>query len=175
MSNNTQQPEDFDPLVAYANWASRNIPVPPLCPLRAITRVGKFSGLTLHRQGRFQSQLWICDPGSEIPNHGHPNVDSIQVYVAGQLDLSVGGQKVMERDTQTNARGIFIRIGPGVKHGATIGPEGACFLTFQEWLKGEPESVETDWDGPALSNEHAKFLNDAAVLAGIDEVGLIKK
>ena len=136
------------------------VPMPPFAD--GLIRVGKFSGITLHRQERWQTQLWLCDPNSEIPDHAHPHVDVMQLYVGGNLALRHKGEQVIHPEALrvgvaglAMMRGAMLRVRPGETHGATIGPEGAAFITFQRWLDSEPTSVELDWEGEALSPEHA--------------------
>lgn len=162
-------PPKFDELEAFAAWFMQTQGPLPIVPLGGMTRVGEFSGIVLCRQGQYQCQLWLCDPGSEIPNHSHPNVDSIQVYVGGEVYLRLNGQPVitaeMIADDKWNAlevhpkRGFSLRVRPSDNHGATIGPSGGAFMTFQKWLVGTPTSVEMDWRGPALSAKHHEAVN----------------
>lgn len=158
---NAAKVPDFDPLIAYGHWFMEQGPSVPLSPIDGVTRVGNFSGLVLHRSGQFQTQMWICDPGSVIPEHSHPNVDSIQLYVSGSLNLFV--RDLVEAapngtSIQLRERGGNARVLPGQGHSAKIGPMGACFLTFQHWLVDPPSSVEMDWVGEALSDEHRRQL-----------------
>ena len=147
MSNETlQQQTEYDSLMAYAIWfKNQPFSIPP-CPLDGVVRVGSFSGLALHRSGRHQVQLWIADPNSLIPEHSHPNVDSFALQVSGEMEFWVEGGD----GKPTNS----FRARPGVKHSAKIGPKGASFLTFHEFLDGDPHSVTEDWIGPSLGKDH---------------------
>lgn len=153
----------------YMREVIGNGPAIPVSVFDGVTFVGDFAELVLDRRGKFQAQLCLCKPNSSIPDHGHPHVDSIVWMITGQLYFRVehNGQMVQvwgpmdlteTKDGLCSANGKFIPVGPGVKHGATIGPAGAAFLSFQEWLSGEPTSVEKDWVGPALSEEHEAAL-----------------
>ncbi len=134
----------------------------PACPFAdGLTRVGEFSGIVLYRQAPYQVQLWLCDPNSEIPDHAHPDVDSIQLYIGGQLELRyqwkvvIPNEAIFEHeDGNCSVRGLTLRVHPGETHGATIGPKGAAFVTFQKWLKEPPKSVELNWQGDYLSKDH---------------------
>jgi hypothetical protein len=166
----------FDQLANFTDWYQRQPFAVPMAPAFGVNKVGAFTGLTLFRQGRFQVQLWLCDPNSEIPDHSHPNVDSIQVYVSGQVYLRLNGEVVIKpEDVREDMNGLntkaafWMRVGPGDVHGATIGPKGGAFITFQHWLRGDPESVENDWEGEPIDAEHAQRIG-AGEPAGVPEV-----
>ena len=140
----------------------------PLSVFAGVSFVGDFAQIVLAREGQFQAQLCLCKPNSEIPDHNHPNVDQLLVYETGQIDLRIDGRECFEpkdmgvtKEGTSKLNGHFRPIGPGVSHGATIGPAGGAFITIQRWLKGAPDSVENDWDGDPLSDEHAQRLEFA--------------
>lgn len=165
--NTSKEEQSFDVLEAYAKWYSQEVGHGiPLCPASGVSFIGKFRGIVLDRRDQFQTQLWICDPNSEIPDHSHPNVDSIQVYISGEVFLRLNGRKIIPEgsvetmpDGLSNGYGTTLRVRPNDTHGATIGPMGGSFLTFQHWLNGKPESVENDWIGNPLCDDHAKILH----------------
>lgn len=135
------------------------IPAPPFKD--GVVRVGNFTGITLFRQGPMQVQMWTCDPNSRIPEHAHPGVDVIQVYLWGQVHLTHNGKLVIKPEMMvesqaglSSAYGAAIHVRPGDTHGAQIGPMGGAFLTIQHWLDGKPRSVETAWEGEYLSIDH---------------------
>lgn len=158
-------PPKFDELEAFTSWFMQTQAPIPSMPMDGMTRVGEFSGIVLYRQGQYQVQLWLCDPNSEIPDHSHPNVDSIQVYVGGEVYLRLNGQPIITAEDMRVAnnvhikRGFSLRVRPSDNHSATIGPSGGAFMTFQKWLVGTPTSVEMDWRGPALSAKHHEAVN----------------
>jgi hypothetical protein len=118
---------------------------PPPDALRAF-RLGtvEFNTMVLCREGQFQIEYILCSPtpgvGSVVPEHCHPNVHSIDMFVHGQLgplsgvvDCTYGGKR---------------RVGAGVYHGATVGESGSAILCIQQWLNGiEPTSIALDWRG----------------------------
>lgn len=159
----------FDELDAFARWYLGTVGPVPYSPIEAVSKVGPFTGLVLYRDGQFQAQLWICDPNSEIPSHCHPNVDSLQIYVAGQVYLTLNGEQVVKpEDVRETAEGVIARSGfclrvrPTDYHGAQIGPAGGAFMTIQRWLDGKPKSVELDWEGDPVDTEHKEKLDAAA-------------
>lgn len=157
----------FDSLQAFAEWYLKTIGPLPLAPANGFNKAGVFTGLTLYRQGQFQVQMWLCPPESVIPDHSHPNVDSIQVFLCGDIcfrkngELTINQEKLDVQEDGVQALNTFsTRILPTDTHGASIGKRGGAFLTFQHWLKGEPQSVELDWEGEPLDAEHkSKIAN----------------
>jgi quercetin dioxygenase-like cupin family protein len=160
--------EQHDDLYTFTRWfisECSSVPAPPFKD--GVVRVGQFTGITLFRQPPYQVQLWTCDPNSNIPEHGHPGVDVVQIYLWGQVHLTHQGQPVVsddmmvEKEGKSAAYGATIRVRPGETHGAKIGPMGGSFLTLQKWIDGEPRSVDTAWEGEPLSEDHSKRIADA--------------
>lgn len=161
----TQQPQTtpfrpLDDLDQFAIWFSHQTPV-PLAPFDAVTFVGEFAQLTLIRQPPYQVQVCLCRPNSIIPEHRHPDVDTILVYVAGEILLTIDGKEAVREaeikinpDGRCSHLGMSWRLKPGVLHGAKIGAAGAAFMTIQKWVLGEPKSVELNWVGPPLGADH---------------------
>jgi hypothetical protein len=156
-------PSVGDVLEDFVAWYLKTFGGVPPSPHDGVGYVGKFSLLTFYRQKEFQVQLTICKPNSRIPDHAHPNVDTMVSYVCGELYFRVDGKEVFKpedifqtEDGRTSKNFKFMRVKPGQMHGATIGDKGAAFITFQRWLSGTPKSVELDWDGPPLSKEHSE-------------------
>lgn len=152
-------------VVQFAHWFLREATACPHPPFAdGVVRVGRFTGVVLFRQGPLQVQLWTCDPGSNIPEHSHPGVDVVQLYLWGEVFLTHNGRPaidqalMVENEGVVAAYGSVIRILPGETHGARIGPKGGAFLTFQKWLNEKPRSVETAWEGDPLSDDHALTL-----------------
>lgn len=73
-------------------------------------------------------------PGSVVPEHEHPH-EQLGICIQGSLTFRVGGE---EREL---GPGGTWRIGPGVLHRGTAGPEGAVVLD----VFSPPRS---DWDYP---------------------------
>lgn len=154
----------FDVLAGFAQWwlASRALNPPPD---GFLTRVGCNTGVVLYRQPPFQVQLFLNDPGGEIVDHIHPNVDSFEVYVTGDVFFRLNGKQLLtdEMCRQHHPVGQAIRILPTDWHGASIGANGGAFLSIQHWLNGvPPSSVELDWGGPVLDEGHARKLSESA-------------
>lgn len=141
----------------FADWYLRNPQAIPTCVFAGVTFPGDFAQLTLYREGDLQVQLCLCRPNAFIPDHGHPNVDSIVVYLTGQIYFRLDGKPALEGvpaedpDGTCSHNGRWLAVAPGQSHGADIGPLGGAFMTFQHWISGKPTSVENDWDGPPLT------------------------
>ena len=117
------------------------------------------SGLTLYRQRDLQVQLFVLPPGSKIPMHTHPNMDSFEVYIGGDVFLFIDGKEAGDHarlgefdyleDREEFYDLLFLqhfRITPTSPHGGTIGKKGGAFLSIQHWKnKVEPSSPMDDW------------------------------
>lgn len=157
----------FDPLIGFAEWWQKqpfNIP-PSLHD--GVTILRDFTGLVLYRGGPYQVQLWICKPNAVITEHGHPNIDTIAVYVSGQLHFTLNRDlKVPEQDVFADEQGMSSQIGatfrvkPTDTHGAKVGPLGGAFIVIQHWLDGKPRSTELNWKGEPLDEGHKRALTE---------------
>jgi hypothetical protein len=119
-------------------------------------------GTCLYRDGPWQVEMFTYPAsasGGEIVDHRHPNVDSVEVHVVGDIYFRVNGRQIATRQQyemtdergRQLAAGQSLRIKPRDWHGATIGPRGGTFLSLQHWLNGvEPSSVGLDWEGSPL-------------------------
>ena len=124
-------------------------------------RAGGHSGVALFRRGTWQVQLFVCDPNSEIVDHIHPNVDSIEVYVGGDVYFRHSWKTILTPEiiATPDFHDLSIRVRPQDWHGASIGPRGGSFLSLQHWLHGvAPISVHLDWVGEPLDAEHRVTL-----------------
>jgi hypothetical protein len=98
-----------------------------------------------------------------IPEHTHPNVDSFEVYVGGQVRFSHQGKWLISEEDLTTPtdigtsirRGVSWRVKPSDVHGAMTGPEGGVFMSVQHWLNGvEPHCVAADYSGIVMGDHH---------------------
>jgi len=133
---------DFDDLTAFADWWLTNRPVRP--PPDAITTYDNMTGTCLYRSGCYQVQMFTARPNSSAPSHVHPNVDSYELYLSGDLDFVINGVIYKHADIATNP--IPVRIYPSYWHEGITGEAGGCFLSIQKWLNGVPPTcVGNDW------------------------------
>jgi hypothetical protein len=126
------------------------------------------SGVVLFRQAPYQVQLFLFEPGLDIPTHRHAGVDSFEHYVTGDVYFVLNGAEVADRsmfvDDAEGVAAIYfsdgnaVRVGPEDWHSAQIGPRGGAFLSIQHWLNGTPGLVEQIWEGSPLDATHAAQL-----------------
>lgn len=131
--------------------------------LGAVRKVQDVYAIQYFRAPPFQVQIFVVPPNYIIPEHSHPNVDSYEVYLGGQIKFSLDGKWVVsEEELQTPGpdgcsvlRGQALHVPPGVLHGGVFGPGGGVFASVQMWLNGvEPHCVGSDYDGLAIGKEH---------------------
>ena len=130
----------FDDLEYFKNWwmqtRSINTPID-----NALSHVADTHGVVLYRQKPYQVELFNVKPNSEIPPHKHPNVDSFEVYVSGDINFMCNGEW-----NDQHLLGQVTRVYPSNMHGGLFGQKGGCFLSIQKWLNDkEPEFVGNDW------------------------------
>lgn len=159
------QPVPLEPVLDFMRWYLTQTPVIPLSQFAGVNFVGDFALLTLFRQDKYQVQLTLCRPGAFIPEHTHPLVDSVVIYVTGEIDFVLNGENIYPHGAiHALPNGIcsqnshWVRVKPGWTHSAKIGPRGGAFMTVQYWPEGKVESVEMDWVGMPLSYEHSTKL-----------------
>lgn len=129
----------------------------------AVNSIEGVTSVLWFRQPPFQVQLFVVPPGHVIPEHTHPNVDSFEVYLGGQISFSHGGKFVTrwEADGANEVglpvhRGRVIRVRPDDLHGGVFGPAGGVFMSVQHWLNGvQPHCVAADYSGTVMGLDHA--------------------
>jgi hypothetical protein len=134
----------FDDLEAFLHWwwAIRPINTPSDASL---VHQKDTYGVVLYRQAPYQVELFNVKPNSEIVPHLHPNVDSFEVYIGGDIKFMCNGVAFDQ-----TVLGAKIRVLPNSWHGGLFGEKGGCFLSVQKWLNGVPPSfVGNDWKDEA--------------------------
>lgn len=121
-------------------WLQNRVICPPLD--NSLTHVKDTYGVVLYRQGPFQVELFNVKPNSEIVPHVHPNVDSFEVFLSGDIHFMCNGEWSYEQKLGES----ITRVKPDSWHGGLFGPRGGCFLSVQHWLNGVPPTfVGNDW------------------------------
>lgn len=127
--------------------------------------VGRLEGVTVFENYPFKVQIWICPPRINVPDHCHPNIDSIVVHLEGEIYLRVNGKdfitpeiiKRMELKGES-IDGKHFHIKPGMVHGFSTGPNGGVFMNIEKWT-GKMTSAELDWIGEPINESHAKKIS----------------
>jgi quercetin dioxygenase-like cupin family protein len=136
----------------------------------AVHSVEGVTSILMYREAPFQVQMFAVPPNHIIPQHTHPNVDSFEVYVGGEIRFSHKGKWVSEQpkavDGLPDLRGSIIRVLPNDPHGGVFGPSGGVFFSVQHWLNGVPPScVANDYSGVVMGADHmAKVERGAPIL-----------
>jgi len=148
-------------------WIKNGRPIKP--PFKnAIHTTDIAYALCLFRKLNCQVELYICKPNTESPVHRHPGVQSISVYLTGNLCFA--GEDGMFKDVsefQTPTEegthrllGTSIEANDGKPHALRVGPEGGAFLIFERWDNGDPVSVTMNWEGELVGEKHAITKGD---------------
>ena len=156
----------MDPVEQFCESFLKNMPVIGAVPFAgSVSKVEDVTRLLLYRHKQFQVEMFIAPEGTIIPEHTHPNVDSMQVYVGGNIIFTRNGKYEYPEEQLyalngplkcASKRGRTMRVGPNDKHGAVVGEGGGVFLAVQHWLNGiAPHSVAGDYDGMAMGEDHS--------------------
>ncbi len=117
-------------------------------PVDGMHMYSRTTGVVLHRDGQFQTELFLVPFGVEkIEFHIHPNVDSYELPLSGEFTLESNKIGYPSGDTikDTLFDRYYVNIPHNHVHGAAI-QKGAAFLSFQYWLNGvKPTSVIKDY------------------------------
>jgi hypothetical protein len=118
-----------------------------------LTHIKDTYGVVLYRQGPFQVELFNVKPNSEIVPHLHPNVDSFEVFLTGDIHFMCNGEWSYEQKLGES----ITRVKPDSWHGGLFGERGGCFLSVQHWLNGVPPTfVGNDWVDEDKRDSYAK-------------------
>jgi len=130
----------FDDLENFKDWWLSNRVINTPMDM-ALSHVAETHGVVLYRQAPYQVELFNVRPNSEIAAHIHPNVDSFEVFLSGDINFMCDDVWYEQKHL-----GSFIRVPPSSFHGGLFGQRGGCFLSIQKWLNNvEPKFVGDDW------------------------------
>lgn len=128
-------------------------------------QVENVTSVLMHREGQFQTQMFVVPPYTIIPEHTHPNVDSIEAYGGGEINFSHSGKLVVPENEcvldkespfgLAALRGQLIRVKPNDLHGGFFGENGGVFFSIQHWLNDvKPHCVAADYIGKTMGPHH---------------------
>ena len=155
----------MDELESFCASFLKKMPVLGAVPFNgAVSRIQDVTAVLLYRRDQFQVQMFAVPEGTIIPEHTHPNVDSIEVYVGGNIHFSHSGKYIYPKDRLfandgplglASRRGTTIRVRPNDVHGGVFGEGGGVFLSVQHWLNGvRPHCVAADYNGITMGENH---------------------
>lgn len=140
-----------DELQMFKDWWLKNRPF-TIPSVTSVINDGNIHGVVLYRAECWQVQLFILEPFIIIPEHLHPNVDSYEVFLSGDIEFTLNGVIKTPRSLETSFTGSSIynnwdiRVLPNAWHNASSSYEGGSFLSIQRWLNGTvPSNVGSDW------------------------------
>lgn len=155
----------------FAEWYKEN-GFPFLPPQdNAIFRTNNASAVVLYRKGQFQAELYIGDPSCTTPEHSHPGVESIIMYISGDGETTINSKAIIDPKPYWDMKNLdgssvlfkqSLRLNPEDTHGLTTGPRGFAFFSIEKWPDGiDPSSVAAHWEGETTGDIH-----DAAIERG---------
>ncbi len=145
--------QGFDDLENFRNWWMNHRPINTPAE-KSLVSTPDTHGVVLYRQAPYQVELFTVRPNCEIPEHIHPNVDSYEVYVSGDIAFTLDGNVYTQHDC-----GASLRVPPSGVHGGKFGERGGCFISIQKWLNNvQPTFVGDDWvDGVSRKSYYETF------------------
>ena len=156
----------MDELEEYCYWfLTSSNPVGWIPFENPVWKVEDVTSVLMHRQGQFQTQMFIVPPHTIIPEHTHPNVDSFEIYGGGEINFSHSGKLVsfshecaVDPDSPMGLAKLhrqFIRVKPNDIHGGFFGANGGVFFSVQRWLNDiKPHCVASDYIGKTMGPHH---------------------
>ena len=132
---------DLTQVVEWATTPQRLAHWKQIRPIRTVSGE-RWKLELLWEEPPFQIERATVLPDSVVPIHRHPNADSWECYVAGDLMLSINGHCfTINEHTRRNKLPVLRTSW----HGADIGPKGAQFLSIQKWFS-KPRAITDDWE-----------------------------
>jgi hypothetical protein len=135
----------------------------------SVFRTNNANAVVLFREGQFQVELYIGDPNSVTPEHSHPGVESIVMFLSGEGNTTVNGSQIADPTpyfNKVNEDGTSIlfkqrvRVHPNDTHGLITYNKGFAFFSIEKWPDGiSPTSVAAHWHGDTTGEIHDKILN----------------
>ena len=149
---------DFEPETDLEFYLKHFFETKPILlpPANNLSFLEGFTGYTIDRYKQFQTQLFIAQPDTSVPDHIHPNIDSFEVAIYG-MTFRHSGEVIGTPETMQPGGAVYVAHDDW--HGGISSPTGGCFLSVQKWLNGvTPTSVERDWDGQPMGTQHSSAI-----------------
>ena len=148
-------------------WLANGCPIKPPFD-KPIHATDIAYALCVYRSGRFQVELYIVKPNTETTKHSHPNIDSISMYLTGNMTFAKENEEYIDLSKlqKEGANGTHVLLGSiaetnnGKVHSLKVGPEGGAFLIFEFWKDRDPVSVTVHWEGDLVGEQHAQTIKD---------------
>ncbi len=147
-------------LAAFVRWFNEAPPAKWLPPEAVISRftgpsivpgesAANVIGTILHRDGAYQAELFsfaATENGGSFAAHRHPDVDSVEIYLSGEIEFNV--VRHGRNEIYRGRRNAPLWISAEDFHGGKIGPGGVAFLSLQRWRTGlATSSIGHNWIG----------------------------
>jgi hypothetical protein len=160
----------------YLEWFLENGSPIPQMPKDGYENIGNGPYVVLHREGQYQSQLFFVNPSEDLPVHNHPNVNSYELHVGGDIDFIVEDESAIpyahlmdEKDGISRFWAQGVHVPAGCDHYLKVGRAGGVFVSVQHWLNGiKPTSVDFDWVGDPMDERHLEGLTHN--IEGVDYI-----
>jgi hypothetical protein len=149
-------------------WLKHKVIRPPFVDGIFYTDIA--ASVILFREGPFQVELYISKPDSVAPYHSHTKVDSVLMYLTGNMIFGKDNVEVdypelqKPHETIKGAHFLFGKcdyLEDGKLHNLTTKAEGGCFFSFEKWHDREPNSVTVNWEGPLTGELHKNVINES--------------
>jgi hypothetical protein len=134
-------------------------------------KIQDVTAVVWYRSDQFQVEMFIAPPNYIIPEHTHPNVESYEMYLGGDICFSHSKYWVAESDlikfpNSNDKKGALIKVRTNDSHGGVFGANGGVFMSIQHWLNGvKPHSVALDYDGVVMGDDHLRDVKNGQATA----------
>lgn len=142
-------------------WLKHKIIRPPFVDGIFYTDIA--ASIILFRKAPFQVELYISKPETEAPFHSHPGVDSVLMYLTGNMnfgtDYKVNDYSEFQKPNNEHEGthlmfGRYSIVKDGGVHNLVTKKEGGAFLSFEKWNGKTPTSVTVNWEGDPTGEMH---------------------
>jgi hypothetical protein len=155
--NNVDINKSFTHLEEFVNWFLE-LKMPLLIPWNAHVLVTDDStSICLYKTGSYMVELYLIHPNKTVPEHSHPGVEVITMYLDG------GERNKPDKFNCGEGWGtVFTKINDKQTHGDTSNvpnAHGYVILAFQKWENDiEPTSASMRWRGPTAGIKHDTLI-----------------